>query len=273
MHGRLITRHSLFKSLSANPRIAVVELNLFNLLLDSKDLNSLYCWQAPSPPTSLAQPLWWLRWHIVLDHQRKVTEPWSAPPYSHSGPASASLPFPDVQQPGSPHPLLIPQSHQARFLEDAISTTSTHRAGALCSSRSRRVIDLVHRLLTGSPIPPPCSPCSMFHCCQLHLKAAHTHQKKKKTDTPHPPTPSESHLSTWANVHPLFTFHRCPRFWLNGVQGSGEPWCTHRLARTTLINTHKMHTRAQPHTQTQAYAPHQNCGSRGHEGLNGEVDG
>lgn len=45
----------------------------------------------------------------------------------------------------APRPLLIPQSHQARFLEDAISTTSTHRAGALCSSRTRHVIDLVHR--------------------------------------------------------------------------------------------------------------------------------
>lgn len=76
--------------------------------------------------------------------------------YSHSGPASTSLAFPAVQQPCSHHPLLIPQSHQARFLEDAISSTSTRGAGALCSSRACRVIDQVCRLLAGSPSPPPC---------------------------------------------------------------------------------------------------------------------
>lgn len=48
------------QSLLANPGVAGAELNLFNLLLDSKDLNSLYCWWGPLLPhlIPLAQPLW-----------------------------------------------------------------------------------------------------------------------------------------------------------------------------------------------------------------------
>lgn len=77
--------------------------------------------------------------------------------HSHSGPASASLASPAIQQPCSPHPLLIPQSHQARFLEDAISSTSTRGAGELCSCHACSVIDQVCCLLTGFPSPsPPC---------------------------------------------------------------------------------------------------------------------
>lgn len=105
------------------------------------------------PPTSPAQPLWWLRWHIALDHQSKVTKPCSAPPILIQSQLRPPLP---LQPLSSPRPLLIPQSHQARFPEDAISTTSTHRAGALCSRRARRAIDQVRHLLAGSSSPPPC---------------------------------------------------------------------------------------------------------------------
>lgn len=169
----------------------MVELNLFNLLLDSKDLNSLFCGQTPSHHFSGSAPPVTEVTHCIRPSEKGYGALVCAP-HSHSGPASASFASPAAQQPGSPRPLLIPQTHQARFLEDAISTTSTHRARALCSSRARRVIDLVRRLLTGSPSPPP-FPASL-HCCQHHLQlpAATPH----KTDTLHPPTPREIHIST-----------------------------------------------------------------------------
>lgn len=137
-------------------------------------------------------------------------------PHSHSGPASASLASPAVQQPGSPHPLLIPQSHQARFLEDAISTTSTHRAGALCSSRARRVIDLVRRL---HPPPPP--------SCSAIIAPLPASPQAASLRPVHPTLRRPAKNTSLPSLHlgerlPAVHFSSLPAL-LNGVQRSGEP--------------------------------------------------
>lgn len=170
-----------------------------------------------------------------------------APPHSHSGPSSASLAFSAAQQPGSPHPLLIPQSHQARFLEDAISTTSTHRARALCSSRARRVIDLVRRSLPGSPSSPPCSAIIALLLPASPLAAScHPTQKQTLPTLCYPvkhTSPPSLHLKDRPSaVHfPLLSA-------LLTEWGSEERSTIvyHRHAHTILINTHKMHM--QTHT-------------------------
>lgn len=111
----------------------------------------------PSPPTLLAQPLWWVRWHIVLDHQTEVTEPWSISSVILIQ-AYTLLPCLSSRSAAWQQPFSIdPTISSSMFPEDAISNTSTHRAQALCSGRTRRVIDLVCRLLAGCHWPPSSS--------------------------------------------------------------------------------------------------------------------
>lgn len=119
-------------------------------LFDSKDLNSRCCWHSSIPPFLELSPSgdWGdILYYAISGRLQSLglqllflfrTRPW--------------LPLP-FQQLCSPHPILIWQSHQACFLEDAISSTSTHGVGALCSGSTCRVIDQVCSLLLGSPSP------------------------------------------------------------------------------------------------------------------------
>lgn len=132
----------------------------------------------PLPPTSLAQPLWWLRWHIVLDHQSKVTEPWSAPPILIQFQQQPHLPFQPLSSLVAPvlywsHNLIKHVSLKMQF------PPHQHRARALCSSCARRVIDLVRLLLAGSSSPPPHS--AIFSLLPASPPAASHHSTLKQT--------------------------------------------------------------------------------------------
>lgn len=117
---------------------------------DSNDLNSCCCWHSSiSPFLGLSPSGDWgdILYYAISGRLRSLglqllflfrTRPW--------------LPLP-FQQLCSPRPILIWQSHQACFLEDAISSPSTHGVGALCSGSTCRVIDQVCSMLLGSPSP------------------------------------------------------------------------------------------------------------------------
>lgn len=205
----------------------------------------------PLPPTSLSQLLWWLRWHIVLDHQSKVTEPWSAPPILIQFQQQPYLPLQPLSSLVAPvlywsHNLIKHVSLKMQF------PPHQHRARALCSSCARRVIDLVRLLLAGSSSPPP--HLAIFSLLPASPPAASHHSTLKQTlPTLWRPAKHTSPPSVHsAKVHLLLSFHRCPCLWLNEVQGSTEPLCTHRCAHAVLMNTHKR--RAQKHT------PHSSTG-------------
>lgn len=116
---------------------------------DSNDLNSrCCCWHSSISPflelspsgdwgdilyNAISGRLWSLGLQLLFLFR---TRPW--------------LPLP-FQQLCSRRSILIWQSHQACFLEDAISSLSTHGVGALCSGSTCRVIDQVCSLLLGSP--------------------------------------------------------------------------------------------------------------------------
>lgn len=167
-------------------------------------------------------------------------------------------------QPCSSHLLLIPQSHQACFLEDAISSTSTHEAGALCCSCSRRATDQVCHLLPGSTSP---SLCTSIITLLLQSPQAAKHNLTHKQTLP---TSKHSAKHTF-----LSSFHlcRCPRCSpSNSAHAFDRTGFRGALNRTAPADTHIRCLQAQEKGTCEHTEMHTSklCGTRG---PSGEVDG
>lgn len=235
--------------ISANLRAAVVGLNPFKLLLDSEDLNSCYCCQVCSPPLLLLSPSG--GWGDILYYtiRARLQSLGLHPPFSFR--TSLGLPCLSshsaaLQPPSSIDPTISSCTFPWRCNFQHINTRGWRALFLPCLQCHWSSLLLAHWL----PIPIP--NLSQQHYTAASFTYSSQLQYNTKTDTPQLPTPRETHLptppSTSVDVHLPFTFHHCPRVWLNGLRRSSEPQCTGREEHIHCLKTHTNHTCK--HTET-----------------------